>query len=189
MRSAGCDAGKPRTAPKTEVLLLDVRVNHEPLAGIIRAECMIDGRLALPAEVWTEAHLKPAGPVITMSGGMRGFALEASPGVVYTLDRSKLALEVTAPATAYESNSMSLATRRPVPTDTQSLGVYLNYDISADHTEGLPTITAPCSKRWPLAGAARWSAMWWCRAMTATSHWCAPTPTGAPICPAAWKPW
>jgi outer membrane usher protein len=128
-----------RTGPKVELLFLDVRVNDHPLAGIIRAERTADGRLILPRETWSEARLTPAGEVVRMEDGRGGYALEASRGVVYTLNRSKATLDVTAPAAAFESTALSLAQQRSLPTGPSPLGVYLTYDVSADRAEGSPT--------------------------------------------------
>jgi outer membrane usher protein len=127
-----------RIAPQVELLFLDVRVNDHPLAGIIRAE-RTDGRLILPRETWSEARLTPAGEVVQMGDGRGGYALEASTGVVYKLNRSKATLDITAPAAAFESSALSLAQRRSLPTGSAPLGAYLTYDISADRAEGSPT--------------------------------------------------
>lgn len=120
--------------PKAEVLLLDIRVNDKALAGIARVERLSDGRLVLPAELWTEARLKPAGEPVTQSDGTRGYVLEAAPGMVYRLDRSRLALNITAPAEAFDSTLLSLRDSLTAPTPPP-LGAYLNYDLSATHAE------------------------------------------------------
>jgi outer membrane usher protein len=128
-----------RVGPKVELLFLDVRVNDYPLAGIIRAERTADGRLILPHEAWSEARLTPAGEAVQMGDGRGGYALEASTGVVYKLNRSKATLDITAPATAFEPTALSLAQFRPLPTGPAPLGAYLTYDLSADRAEGSPT--------------------------------------------------
>jgi outer membrane usher protein len=131
--------GNTRMGSKVELLFLDVRVNDHPLAGIIRAERTADGRLVLPHEAWSEARLTPAGEVVQMGDGRGGYALEASTGVVYKLNRSKATLDITAPATAFEPTALSLAQFRPPPTGPAPLGAYLTYDLSADRAEGSPT--------------------------------------------------
>jgi outer membrane usher protein len=131
--------GNTRIGPKVELLYLDVRVNGYPLAGIIRAERMAEGRLILPRETWREARLTPAGEVVQMGDGRGGYALEASRGVVYKLNRSKATLDITAPAAAFDSTALSLAQPRSLPTAPSPLGGYLTYDVSADRTAGSAT--------------------------------------------------
>ncbi len=127
-------AAPSQAQPKAEVLLLDIRVNDKALAGIVRVERLADGRLALPAELWTEARLKPAGEPVTLLDGTRGYVLEAAPGIVYKLDRSRLALEIIAPAAAFDSTLLSLRNSLTEPTPPP-LGAYLNYELSATRAE------------------------------------------------------
>ncbi|MBE0546700.1 MAG: fimbrial biogenesis outer membrane usher protein [Rubrivivax sp.] len=123
-------AAPTQAQPKAETLLLDIRVNDRSLAGIVHAERLADGRLALPAELWTQARLKAAGEPVTLSDGTRGYVLEAVPGIVYKLDRSRLALDITAPPAAFDSTLLSLRGSLTAPTPPP-LGAYLNYDLSA----------------------------------------------------------
>jgi outer membrane usher protein len=141
--------------PKAEVLLLDVRVNDKALAGIVRVERLADGRLALPAELWAEARLKPAGEPVTLLDGTRGYALEAAPGVVYKLDRSRLALDITAPAAAFDSTLLSLRDALNAPTPPP-LGAYLNYDLSATRAEHASTRYGALVE---VVGFGRWGAL------------------------------
>jgi outer membrane usher protein len=127
-------AAPSQAQPKAETLLLDIRVNDKPLAGIARVERLADGRLALPAELWTQARLKPAGQPVTLSDGTHGHVLEAAPGIVYRLDRSRLALDITAPAAAFDSTLLSLRNALHAPTPPP-LGAYLNYDLTATRAE------------------------------------------------------
>jgi len=128
-------ASNTRMSPKVELLFLDVRVNGQPLSGIVRAERTADGRLILPRETWTEARLRAAGELVQMGVGGGGYALEASAGVLYNLNRSKATLDITAPAAAFDSTALSLAQPRSLPTAPSPLGGYLTYDVSADRTE------------------------------------------------------
>jgi outer membrane usher protein len=137
--NSALSAGNTRESPKVELLLLDVRVNGHPLAGIIRAERTADGRLILPRETWSEARLTPAGELVQMEVGAGGYALEAAAGVVYALNRGKATLDITAPAAAFDSTALSLARPRSLPTERPPLGAYLTYDVSADRTEGSAT--------------------------------------------------
>lgn len=120
---------------QVELLFLDVRVNGHSLPGIIRAE-RTNNRLVLPRETWREARLTAAGELVPMGDGGGGYALEASPGVVYQLNRSKATLEITAPPAAFDATALSLAKSRSLPTGPSPLGGYLTYDVSADRAEG-----------------------------------------------------
>jgi len=131
-------AAPSQAQTKAEVLLLDIRVNDKALPGIVRVERLADGRLALPAELWTEARLKPAGEPVTLTDGTRGHVLEAVPGIVYKLDRSRLALDITAPAAAFNSTLLSLRGSLHAPTPPP-LGVYLNHDLFAMRAERTST--------------------------------------------------
>ena len=142
--AAGCAwvlvalAAPSHAQPKVEPLLLDIRVNDKALAGIARAERLVDGRLALPVDLWIEARLKLAGEPVTLLDGTRGYVLDAVPGIAYRLDRSRLALDVTAPAAAFDSTLLSLRDLLNAPTPPP-LGAYLNYDLSATRAERTST--------------------------------------------------
>ena len=114
-----------------ELLLLDIKVNDLALTGIINGERTLDGRVVLPATAWREARLQLPGQPVTMHDGQPGYALEAAPGMTYQLDRSKMTLAVTAPATAYDATRQSLGGRLTAPPTESPLGVYVNYDLSA----------------------------------------------------------
>lgn len=131
-------AAPARSQSKAETLLLDIRVNNEPLAGIVRVERLADGRLVLPSDLWTQARLKPVGEPVMLPDGTLGHALEAVPGIVYQLDRSRLALAITAPAEAFDSTWLSLQESRDAPTPPP-LGAYFNYDLSAMRAERAST--------------------------------------------------
>ena len=131
-------AAQAQAQVKAETLLLDVRVNDQPLAGIVRVERLADGRLVLPVELWTQARLRPAGAPVTLPDGTPGHALEAAPGIVYRLDRSRLALDITAPAEAFDGTLLSLRGSLNAPTPPP-LGAYFNYDLSALRAERAST--------------------------------------------------
>ena len=65
---------------KAEPLLLDVHVNNRPLPGIVRAERLADGRLALPVDLWAEARLHTVGAPVALSDGTEGHILDAVAG-------------------------------------------------------------------------------------------------------------
>jgi outer membrane usher protein FimD/PapC len=95
---------KPGHGPQT--LLLEVTINTLKLADIIRVEKLADGHLVLPVEAWSEARLRPAGEKLALPDGNQGYALDAVPGLQYKLDSGRLALDITAPAEAFEANTL-----------------------------------------------------------------------------------
>lgn len=119
---------------KAEPLLLDVHVNNRPLPGIVRAERLADGRLALPVDLWAEARLHTVGAPVALSDGTQGHILDAVAGLVYQLDRSRLALHITAPAAAFASTSLSLRGTQ-APPSPPPFGVYVNYDLSFERAQ------------------------------------------------------
>jgi len=110
----GHDLDKGRTGGKTDrakpgqgqqTLLLEVTINAQKLANIIRIEKLADGRLALPIKTWLEAHLRPAGEKLALSDGYEGYALDAVKGLHYQLDGTRLTLDITAPVEAFEAST------------------------------------------------------------------------------------
>ena len=126
------------TTARAETLLLDVSVNGQPLTGIIHAQRLADGRMALPVEAWTEARLRLAGESVRLADGRPGYALEAIPGADYKLDRSRLTLAIAAPAAAFDSTVLALSGKGASPATTPP-GFYLNYDLSATRAQDTQT--------------------------------------------------
>jgi outer membrane usher protein len=133
------NGARPGASLRAETLLLDVSVNGQPLSGIIRAERLADGRMALPSEAWTAARLLPAGDPVLLSDGTQGYALESMPGVDYKLDRSRLSLAITAPAAAFDATLLALDGGRGALPSTTPPGMYLNYDVVATRGQGTAT--------------------------------------------------
>ncbi|MEJ1962833.1 MAG: fimbria/pilus outer membrane usher protein [Gammaproteobacteria bacterium] len=127
---------KAGTSARPTILLLEIRINGRWLPGIIRAERVSNGRLVLPAETWAEARLNRAGEAIALSDGSSGYALEAAPGLAYSIDTRTLSLDITAPAAAFEATALSLGRRFPLPSGPRQPGAYLSYDASYTGTEG-----------------------------------------------------
>jgi hypothetical protein len=128
------DAGAASAAAET--LLLEIRVLGRDLDGIFEVERRPDGLLLVPQEAWAQARLVPAGAVHTLAGGQSGYALNAVPGVIYQIDRSRLILDISAPAEAFDTTQMSLAAGRAPAPGSALPGVYLDYDLSATHAYG-----------------------------------------------------
>lgn len=123
-------------ASASETLLLEISVNDQALDGIVLVERLDDGHLALPADAWIQARLKPLGTAVTLPDGRTAYALEAVPGLEYQLDMAKLTLVVTAPADAFESSRQDLRGHgRPVAEHSPP-GFYLDYDLSTTQARG-----------------------------------------------------
>lgn len=121
----GGDIGFPET------LLLYVNINTQLLPDVVRAEKLADGRLALGLAAWDAANLRlPEDEPLLLPDNQHGYALESADGLTYLLDYGKMALTVTAPASAFkgsEINQRSVAVSLP---DTIQPGFYLDYDSS-----------------------------------------------------------
>jgi len=121
-------------ASASETLLLEISVNDQPLDGIHFVERLDDGRLAMPADAWLQARLKPLNTALTLPDGGLAYALEAVPGLIYQLDMARLTLVVTAPADAFESSQENLrGDGRPVA-ERPPPGFYVDYDLSSTLT-------------------------------------------------------
>ncbi|MFA6163501.1 MAG: fimbria/pilus outer membrane usher protein [Methylobacter sp.] len=120
---------KPGNSNGPQTLLLDVTINTQKLAGIIRIEKLTDGRLVLPVDAWLEARLRPSGEKLTLPDGSRGYALDAVPGLHYTLNNGMLALDITAPAEAFEARALDRGRGGEAPPNPAPPGAYLNYNL------------------------------------------------------------
>lgn len=115
-----------------ETLLIDVTINTQRLPEIVRAEKLVDGRLALPLAVWQAARLRlPEGGPLSLPDDQRGYALESVPGLTYNLDRGHLSLTITAPATAFAGSAFDQGRGGVSPPNLSPPGFYFNYDVSA----------------------------------------------------------
>ncbi len=120
----------PEPSQASEPLLIEVSVNNQAIEGIVMAERLDDGQLALPAEVWTQARLKPGATPRILPDGRTAYTLESVPGLKYKLDMATLKLSVIAPALAFESSQHDLGDGvRPMPTKSPP-GIYVDYDLS-----------------------------------------------------------
>ncbi|WP_157040182.1 fimbria/pilus outer membrane usher protein [Polaromonas naphthalenivorans] len=126
------NAQKPQ-APQPEVLLLDVRINSQPLADVVRVEQWPDGALLLPAEAWAEARLSPLAQARALSDGTPAYALNTVPGTTYRINRQSLSLEINAPASAFVGSTLALQGAQTEPPPRPQPGVLLNYDLSVAH--------------------------------------------------------
>lgn len=124
-------AANPTLAAET--LLLEISVNDQRLDGIILAERLDDGRLALPAEAWASARLKPATQSVQLSDGGTAYTLESVPGLDYRLDLARLTLSVSAPASAFETSRFDIGGDPLAMPTAPPPGFYLDYDLSATH--------------------------------------------------------
>ena len=120
-------------ALQPEVLLLDVRINSQPLADVVRVEQWPGGALLLPAKAWAEARLAPLAQARSLSDGTPAYALDAVPGATYRINRQSLSLDISAPATAFIGSTLGLQGALAVPPPRPQPGVLLNYDLSVAH--------------------------------------------------------
>ena len=134
--SAAGPAGAP-DAPGAETLIVEVTVNAQRLRDLVQAERTTDGKLVLPVEAWTEARLKPLGEQAPLADGLAGYALDSVEGLVYSMDRRRQTLSITAPPQAFVGQAfdgrqpLAAAPPRPQP------GFLVNYDLSASmQTQG-----------------------------------------------------
>jgi outer membrane usher protein len=118
-----------------ETLLVEIEVNGQPLAGIVRAERLADGSLALPLEAWKAVGLRAVGEPRALPDGQRGYTLESVPDLKYRIDRARLTLALTVPAAAFDPAAYSLVDPRVSPPNVASPGMYLNYSLVATHQE------------------------------------------------------
>lgn len=121
---------------RAETLLVNVNINTQLLPNVIRAEKLIDGRLALGIAAWNATHLRlPECEPMLLPDNQYGFALESIPGLTYELDHGQMNLTVTAPASAFigsEINQQNEAFSLP---DRVQPGFYLDYDSSVNSGE------------------------------------------------------
>lgn len=130
--ASAATSGKGNDNGPAETLLLDVTINTQLLPEIVRAEKLVDGRLALPLDAWQAARLRlPEGEPLSLPDDQRGYALESVPGLTYELDRGRLTLAITAPATAFQGSAIDQGRGGASPPNLSPLGFYLDYDASA----------------------------------------------------------
>lgn len=135
--SEAAKGGVNANTGQAETLLLDIRINGIALPDVVRVERLSDGRLALPRQTWESTRLLvPDGGLLSLPDGQSGYALDAVPGLDYVLDRSQLALSITAPAAAFRTLSLALNKGVVVPPLPSATGVYLNYDLSSTLSSG-----------------------------------------------------
>ena len=118
------------------MLLLEVTINNQRLADVVRVEQWPGGALLLPAEAWIEARLAPPLQARRLNDGRQGYALEDVPGAAYRLNRQSLSLEINAPATAFVGSTLELQDMPAGPTARPQPGVLLNYDLSVQRGAG-----------------------------------------------------
>lgn len=114
-----------------EQLLLDVRVNGQRLADVVPASQLADGRMVLPRSTWQDMRLRAPAELLALPDGLAGHALEAAPGLRYTLDRRSLQLDIEAPASQFLGQTLRAGSGAAVAPPRPGLGAVLNYDLSA----------------------------------------------------------
>lgn len=128
------NVAKAHQLNKAQTLLLDVTINGRTLPSIIPAEKLADGRLVVSEKAWLEAHLRPTGTKLTLPDNKLGYALDDIPELSYQLDTSRLALHITVPAEAFETNTLADGRGGPPPPNPASPGAYFNYNLNGSRS-------------------------------------------------------
>lgn len=122
--------GKSTHDNMPQTMLLDVTINFRKLDDIVWAEKLSDGRLVLPLEAWLEMRLRPVGEKMPMTDGKSGYALDAVQGLEYQLESNKLALNIAAPAEAFEASTLGQGQGSTAPPNQSPPGIYFNYNLT-----------------------------------------------------------
>ena len=134
------DANSQLAQPET--LLVEITVLGRGLEGIFEVERRPDGKLVMPEEAWAQARMVPAGPAFPLAGGQRGYALDAVVDLSYTIDRSRLLLEIEAPPAAFDASRRDLHEGDSLQPAASPPGAYLDYDVSSTHAYGTRLVGA-----------------------------------------------
>jgi len=126
---------KTDNSHKPQTLLLDVTINTQKLADIIRVEKLTDGRLVLPVDTWIGARLRPSGEKLTLTDGSQGYALDTVPGLHYKLDSGRLSLDITVPAEAFEASAIDNGRGGEAPPNQAPPGFYFNYNLTGTRSD------------------------------------------------------
>lgn len=118
-----------------EELLLETRVNGLPPVVTLLALRDARGRLWIAADAfgWWDM-LPPEGEAINHQD--RAFhPLDGQPGLSYTLDPSRLTLEIQATAPWFTRNRVDSGTHAHTAPPEASPGAFLNYDLNVGHSD------------------------------------------------------
>jgi outer membrane usher protein len=145
-RAPSADSTLPvpdKSSIEPEQLLVDFTVNGLRQADIARAEQLPNGQVLIASENWTAARLVTPGQPVTMSDGTPAYALDAIPGVRYSVDKQRMSIDVEAPAGAFAAASMDTGQPTEAPPPRPPAGAFLNYDAVATRPAyGAPATTA-----------------------------------------------
>jgi len=123
------------TALAADEVLLDVLINQQRKDTVVLLRS--DGRLFAGAEDLRRWRVRlPETDPITLYGD-DFYALDALAGLTYRLDEATQTLAIQVPAGLFDATRlMGRETRFSAPTPA-SLGGFLNYDVTANHAQGL----------------------------------------------------
>jgi outer membrane usher protein len=133
---------KRQRKPAADLLLLDVTINDQSLADVVRVEQMPGGPLLLPLDAWSAARLAPLAPLSTQSDGTPAYALDGVTGATWKIDRQTMRIVINVPAGAFiasefgGTNVFALAPPRPQP------GLMLDYDLSLSRSSGGDSVSS-----------------------------------------------
>ena len=141
-----------QAGPGAELLLVDVVVNGLLLDEVVRIEQQPSGPLLLPLDAWRAARLQPLARAGTQRDGTPAYALDAVPGSTWQIDRQRLRLVISAPASAFVGGSYAPPAQvEPAPSRPQP-GLMLHYDLTASHSGAGTTSGAT----WELVAFSGW---------------------------------
>ena len=127
---------KRQRKPVADVLLLDVTINGQALADVVRFEQMPGGPLLLPLDAWSAARLSPLAQQSAQSDGTPAYALDAVAGATWKIDRQKMRIAISAPAGAFIASAFSAQGTFSLPPPRPQPGFMLDYDLSLSRSGG-----------------------------------------------------
>lgn len=123
-------AARQQGAGRPEQLLLEVTINGQRLGGVARTEQLPGQALLLSPDTWSEARLAPLAQTQPFSDGTPAYPLDAVVGLNYHIDRQKLTLTISAPASAFVGSALGMRAALTAAPPPPAPGLLINYDMS-----------------------------------------------------------
>jgi outer membrane usher protein len=119
-----------------EELWLSVQINHYGPAEPVLLLRLADGRLLARGDDLTHWRLPLPAQSPISSSGQKFYALDALPGLTYTLDEAKQALFVSVPPALFLNTLLNGQVRQFSAASAAPPGAFFNYDVSSQTTSG-----------------------------------------------------